>query len=278
MSKDTYFWVRVYDYVYDRDSHEKGVLLDEFYLKDVVGGRDGAKIEVKSRYVGQSSKDIGFSKPRKRDGLYAIVMDSNKFFFDRFYAHIETFCFWCHKPIKGKACDFPREFIGEGHWYHDGDDVFMDLDKTAYFCRYDCKRTFRDSLRFEGEFQEKEEGRNGEVFGYIYLMYNRAKDVYYIGQTRFMPFFRWQEHIKEGKKGDIKDLTFSVLTEVNRRSSLSDELNQEYLNNVESWWIAKYREEGCEVFNIMNPKLTLSNLRERFQEMIKQQKQLSLEL
>lgn len=262
-----YFWVRVYDYDFERDLYDKGVLLDEFYLKDIAGGRNEAKQIVKERYVGQTSSEIKFAKPKKKtNGVYAIVMDSDKFFYDRFCVTVNTFCFLCHQPVIGKASEFPSSYL-------DGYD-----EEATYFCSCKCKSDFYQKINpySEGEFQEKEEGANGQIFGYIYLIYNRQENVYYVGQTRFMPFFRWQEHVKDGKKGDIKDLSFSVITDVRRDNKASNDQNQAYLNSIEAWWIAKYQQEGYKVFNISNPKITVEHLKARFDEMVKKRVQTSI--
>ncbi|MEK5183240.1 GIY-YIG nuclease family protein [Paenibacillus sp. FSL P4-0288] len=267
-----YFWIRVYDYVYERDQYEKGTKLDEFYLKDMTN-REEVKAHIRNMYSSNSSKDLKFAKPKKgASGIYAIVMESTQFYHDYFYCQLDTFCFWCHKPVQGKASEFPREYIGDDHFYAPRDDVFNDHSKTAFFCTYECKRHFLNSKRNnEGEFQVKEEGENGNVYGYIYLIYNREKDSYYVGQTRFLPFFRWQEHVKGGQKGDIADLTFTVLTQVNRDHTKNDEKNQEYLNNIEAWWIQKYHMECSNVVNITKPKITIQDLKDRFTEMVEKQ-------
>ncbi|MGV2886153.1 GIY-YIG nuclease family protein [Paenibacillus taichungensis] len=276
-SATTYFWVRVYDYNLERDGMEKGTLLDEFYLMDIEGGRAEAKQKVLEKYCTNTSKELKFAKPKKKSGIYAIITDTEKYWYDRFYAQIDTFCFWCTKPIKGKASEFPRSYIGDGHYYASRDTVFTDLTQTAYFCTTNCEIHFKRSQKSdEGEFQVKEEGNNGDIFGYIYLIYNRAEDQYYIGQTRYMPFFRWQEHVKEGKKGHISDLSFSVLTEICRDKTCDDQQNQQYLNNMEAWWIDKYRFEGHQVFNISKPKITIDYLKERFNDMVIRQEQMSL--
>jgi hypothetical protein len=267
MPGTNYFWVRVFDYNFDRDAYDKGIMLDEFYLKDLVGGREEAKQAVRDRYSGKAQNEIAFAKPKKqKSGLYAIVKESSKFFYDRFTKMIETYCFTCHKPISGKASEFPRAYL-------DGE-----TEEATYFCNYDCKRDFHQKVDpfSEGEFQVKEEGESGDIFGYIYLIYNKAENVYYVGQTRFMPFFRWQEHVKDGGKGDIKDLSFCVLTEVRRNRKQNDEFNQAYLNSVEAWWIAKYGEEGNQVFNITKPKITIEHLKELFNDIVKKQQSLTV--
>lgn len=251
-----YFWIRVYEYNYGRDGRDKGIMLDEFYLKGDTLTRDEAKNEVKNRYIGQTRENISFAKPRKKDGLYAMVMDSEQFYYDYFSKEIDTYCFHCHKPIKGKWRDFPRETI----------------NNTEYsFCSYECRNKLHLNQRYEGEFQEKEK-LSQKIAGYIYHIYNRIQNKHYVGQTKYLPFFRWQEHIKNGAKGNITDLTFDVITEV---TCESQEDGQKYLNNAEAWWIKKYIEEGYEVFNVTVPKLTMDDYEKAFNDMVKKQIQLN---
>lgn len=253
-----YFWVRIYDYKKDEELKEhtenlvwenfKGTLLDEYYLcgKDMT--REIAKQEVMKR-----SGVEKFAKPRKNDGIYALVMDSNQFFYDRFYVEIDDFCFNCHCHIKGKEKDFPRIT-----WGND--------EKPYYFCSYDCRRDtqIKTNPNYDGEFQNRTGYvGNGGVYGYIYHIYNRKTNMHYVGQTIYMPFFRWQEHVKSSLKGDITDLVFETITEVRVKS-------QEYLNNVEAWWIKKYIEDyGREnVINITVPKITMEELIEEYSKIV----------
>lgn len=245
-----YFWVRVYDYVFQRDENEKGILLDEFYLKENDLTREKAKYKVKDKYNQIVEKELKFSKPRKKDGIYAIVMTSNEFYYDWFYKKIDTICFHCHKPIKGNWREFPR----------------IEYEEKEYsLCSYECKNKLYMNLYYEGEFQEKEKVSD-RIVGYIYHMYNRIENKHYVGQTKYLPFFRWQEHIKSGGKGDITHITFNVITEVRCKYN---EDGQQLLNNVEAWWIKKYIEEGYDVFNITIPKFTLKDYKTKFDNMVR---------
>lgn len=266
-----YFWIRVYDYQNDRDQQGKGIMLDEFYIKDVT--REAAKEDVRNRYTGKSQSDILFVKPKKRNGLYAIVMESNEFFYNRFTIELDTFCFnhTCHKKIVGKMGAFPKTILPN----LSGNSEFVE----AYFCSYDCMRQTYDLLRgSEGEWQTKEEGLNGDVFGYIYHIYNRLENTHYIGQTRYLPFFRWQEHVKSHLKGNINDMVFSVITEVRRNPLKNNVVNQQVLNSVEAWWIAKYREDGYDTINISQPRITVADLKYKFDEMVTRVRQEVLDL
>lgn len=133
---------------------------------------------------------------------------------------------------------------------------------SSFKCSYDCRMVVQRKINpySEGEFQEREGyENNGGVYGYIYHIYNRSTNMHYIGQTVYMPFFRWQEHVKSGLKGDITDLIFETITEVRVKS-------QEYLNNIEAWWIQKYiHDYGREnVMNITTPKITMEDLIKEF--------------
>ena len=199
-----YYWIHIYDYQRGEELREftendiwngfKGTLLDEYYLCGEAMTRDAAKAEVKTR-----SGVEKFAKPRNGNGIYALIMDSNQFFYERFNIEIDTVCLNCNKPIKGKMKDFPHIIHG---------------DKKYHFCCYACKREVLQEINpyNEGEFQEREGYEtNGGVYGYIYHIYNRKTNMHYIGQTVYMPFFRWQEHIKQGLKGNITDLILKPL-------------------------------------------------------------------
>jgi hypothetical protein len=277
-----YWWVRIFDYNYERDLEDKGTLLDEYYVEDV-DSRDKVKEIAKKKYCGESSDKLLYAKPKKKDGIYAIVMESSKFFYDRFYLKIKTRCFYCLNEIEGRECDFPSQTIQnkdndldvkKSEFLINEDDISN--EETVYFCSHDCKHNLNADIRYEGEFQTKEVEVSGSVFGYIYLMYNRIENKYYIGQTRYYPFFRWQEHIKSGGKGNITDITFNVISEVKRNKKIDESGNQEYLNNVEAWWISKYIEEGYEIQNVTIPKLTISDFKRKYNEMIAKEGQLSI--
>lgn len=251
-----YYWVRIFDYKHDNELKEftavnifddyKGALLDEYYLCGESLNRNEAKTKVIEK-----SGVTKFAKPRKSDGTYALVMESTQFFYDRFNVEVDTVCFNCHKPIKGKMKDFPYIKYGE---------------EKYHFCSYDCRRETQEKISpyVEGEFQEREGYEsNGGVYGYIYHIYNRKTNMHYVGQTIYMPFFRWQEHTKSGLKGDICDLVFETITEVRVKS-------QSYLNDIEAWWIRKFIEDyGLDnVMNISIPKITMEELIKEYSRIV----------
>lgn len=265
-----YWWVRVFDYKNEIDEFDKGTMLDEFYLKEIET-REEVKAIVKNKYSGSSQSELMFAKPKKTDGLYAILMESDEFFYNRFNIELNTFCFWheCHKPIVGKMMNFQKTTIYDE----------QEKSNDVFFCSYDCKRKFHDAQYCsEGEWQSKQEEESGNVIGYIYHIYNKVENVHYIGQTRFLPFFRWQEHVKSGQKGAVTDLVFDVITEVKKDLKKERSLNQQLLNSAEAWWIAKFQEDGFNTINISHPRITIAEMKQRFNEMVSRVKQEALAL
>jgi hypothetical protein len=45
---------------------------------------------------------------------------------------------------------------------------------------------------------------------------------------------------------------------------------------IEAWWINKFNEEGYKTFNATKPRITIAVLKEKFDDMVARQKQLSL--
>jgi hypothetical protein len=131
------------------------------------------------------------------------------------------------------------------------------------FCSYECRRQTTSKLKGdEGEWQEREGyDRNGGIFGYIYHIYNRRTNMHYIGRTKYMPFFRWQEHVKSKTKGEITDLVFDIICEVRVKDN-------QYLNNIEAWWIQSFIDECGKdrVMNISIPQLTIQKLMQEYQD------------
>ena len=260
-----FYWVRIYDYRYsdelktlaDESSYNfekyKGVLIDEYYVYGIGMTREEAKSEVVKR------SDISrFAKARNNgDCRYCLILSSNKFFYDRFYKTYYGYCFNpdCRKIIHGKAKDFIKvnyERLGTPH------DEAKKLPEL-YFCSFDCRNHVENkilNINDYGEWQEREGSEdNGGVCGYIYHIFNKKTMKHYIGQTKYMPFFRWQEHVKSKLKGDICDLVFDTIAEIRYN-------NKEYIDNIEAWWINKYIDEyGRDmVMNIDVPKITISDL------------------
>ena len=257
---ENYYCVRIYDFKladnekskgYGHLDETKGTLLDEYYVCGENLTRDKAKEIVKNR-----SNVNRFAKPKKSDELYAILMDSNKSYADYCCKRVHTKCLCCGKDINGMYYGFPKETI-------DG--------KEYVFCDWKCKQRFyADTGMIEGEWQEREDFNNTGNIGYIYHIYNRRTDKHYVGKSLYMPFFRWQEHVKSKLKGDICDLMFEVITEVPYDQRKSEADNKLILNDVEAWWIKKFIQDFSEdnVMNITKPALKVSDFIQKWERLV----------
>ena len=241
----TYYWSRIFKYSKKFDNVGKGTLLEENYHKDM------ELVDIKKKYKEKYGEGLYYRKPQKADGIYAIILPSKVSFYNR-AQEVTSLCINCEKELKGRILDFnlidissaekPTAYID----YESPD--LLNPKKIGICCSYDCKtRYLKKSTQYEKtEFQVKEPlAINGkEIGGFIYEIYNRADNSYYVGKTKYSPFFRWHEHYKSGEKGNIEDLSFRVLCTVTAPSEL---------NNAEAWWIHQYRESGKTLLNKVQP-------------------------
>ena len=132
-----YYWICIFDYKSDEELKDytdidvwearRGTLLDEYYLC----GEDMTREDVK-KAVKEKSGVERFAKPRKGSGTYALVMDSNAFFYERFMIDVDTFCFNCHKKITGTVTQAALESLA----YNGGARAFAEKLKNKIIQRY----------------------------------------------------------------------------------------------------------------------------------------------
>jgi hypothetical protein len=169
----------------------------------------------------------------------------------------------CNKEISGKFDDYKYKSTYLANY---NEFEATSEDKYRYFCSNDCKQNYYEKRKVESSGVENWQDRTSYagILGYIYHIYNKATHKHYIGQTKYLPFFRWQEHIKQGEKGELSDLVFETITTVyENKSDIS-------LTAVEAFYINKYIEKfGKEnVVNSSVPKFNFDKLEEQYQALI----------
>lgn len=90
--------------------------------------------------------------------------------------------------------------------------------------------------------------------GYIYMISKKSTNEFYVGQSRYVPIFRWGQHLLTDrfKLENIDDYKFEVLEIVN---------DMKLINEREAYWINKKRNENPSLsLNIMIPKEHIPNL------------------
>lgn len=270
-----YYSIFIYDYDIHRDGNDEGVLMDNFFVKGKTISDCHQAMAKKyplsfCKKIYSDKKSLLESNATK--GLYMAISVIDESIYNHETAEIDDICFYCHTPIKGKESSFPKENIS----LIDEDDYDFDEDEemiTVHFCSHECKQNYLHDLNPDDtpKTLKRTTDSSGKIFGYIYHIYNRAQNTHYIGQTKFLPFFRWQEHVKSLKKGQLKDLEFSVIAEI----PVCENAKQ-LLNDTETWWINKYRDEGYNTFNIVEPKVSKRTFKEKYDAMVSEYKQESL--
>lgn len=242
MSEPKYWWCRVFTFI-DNDTT---LPIKEFYV--VAATLD----ECKRKIVDGSKTQIKFwSKPRNSKEDYIKIMESSSYYYDRYVEMqqpLHEYCYICHSPIDGDRKHYQHlKVYGFG----------ASSNEYRYFCSNECKNEYNQKKKTLISDTEQWQSRTSiyGVIGYVYHIYNKATHKHYIGQTKYMPFFRWQEHIKQNEKGHIEDLMFETLCEVRG-------IDSELLNKAEGYYINQYIEKFGKdyVMNGTIPKFDLKQL------------------
>ena len=271
---EKHYSIKIYNYDKTRDKEGEGILEDNFFL--MADSIEDCFKQMAKKYSPQFLTKIFKNKKSMLEmginrGIYMDLTIVDKSVYDNETVEIEDYCFYCHTPIKGKESSFPKEKVSLVDEYDFDEDEESEV--IVHFCSHDCKKKYLHDLNPEEvplTLKRTSDEKKG-IFGYIYQIYNRKENTYYIGQTRFSPFFRWQEHVKSLKKGQLIDLSFSIITEI----PVCENAKQ-LLNDSETWWINKYKDEGYKTFNIVEPKISKRTFKEKYDEIVAENKQQSL--
>lgn len=245
-----YLHVSVYKYNYKFDHFTKGTLIEEN------GYIDTSKDAIIQMLHEKYGEDLLLKKPNRCDGIYAVIQKSSAYNYYR-NTVVHSFCITCKKEIRGKLSDVepidisiadkPKTFIDYEHYKEN----IYNPHFIAIACTKSCKNAYINKCSiYEKKNHEKRsdlttQDTNRLVGGFIYEIYNRTTDMYYVGKTIHSPTFRWNEHIMGGKLGTIDELSFRVITVV---------ANRDELGSVEAWWIHQYKDEGKKMMNSVQPK------------------------
>jgi hypothetical protein len=120
-------------------------------------------------------------------------------------------------------------------------------------CRYDFvekehKKLMKDkNMDFDpNEWISQDMFSNNDIAGYIYRITKKSTGEFYIGQTSYVPIFRWGQHLRSDRFpiSDIHDYTFEVIETVPLGTNILER---------ENYWIHKYYESAPDKsLNIQN--------------------------
>lgn len=209
----------------------------------IVDNREQFKSIIKEEY----GNDIKFrnSKNLKPGDLYCIIIGEHCYNTENYFVKITSKCSYCgcklegyFKPIRFDNYELDRQLYG--------------IDKELYdkemFCSHTCKnnrlnylkeKLSKDTDRLENAdiwvdkslFSESQS--SNKIIGYIYKITKRSTGEFYIGETTYVPIFRWGQHLitERFPLSNIEDYIFEVIDTVYEGTNIFD---------VESKYIKEY--------------------------------------
>ena len=210
--------------------------------------REHFKELIKEEY----GENISFRNSKKLNigDLYCIIIAEHCYNTERYFNRIEYTCACCGAKVVGYVDKAERL----SNWEIKSD-LCNQLDKYSdvLFCSYNCKHSFIKKERqkcladglIDESFITREDFKNNDIAGYIYKISKKSTGDFYIGQTVYLPIFRWGQHLKTDRfnmKG-LLDYQFEVIEIVPTNENLLER---------EKYYIQKYyKENPSKSLNIM---------------------------
>ena len=214
----------------------------------ICDSREHFKELIKEEY----GNNIAFRNSKKLNpgDLYCIIIAEHCYNTERYFNRIEYTCACCGCNVVSYIDKSERL----GNW-EVKNELCNQLDKYGdlRFCSYKCKQHFITKERnkcfaaglVDESFIKREDFKRDDIAGYIYKISKKSTGEFYIGQTIYLPVFRWGQHLKTDRfdmKG-ITDYQFEVIEIVPVSENLLER---------EKYYIQKYYKESPEKsLNIM---------------------------
>lgn len=209
-------------------------------------------------------KKIHFINSKKlvEGDIFITIISENCYNTAQYFIVDDYKCACCGKDFKAnkhmlKKIYYPRKFahICEEKYLVDEEEI-----ENMTFCSELCRAKKEKEITDEYESFIKENNIVSDLYvskhqiskndGYIYLITKKSTGEFYIGQTKYVPMFRWIQHLKTErfKLENILDFRYEVLEVI-------PNYVPELLNERESYWINKKRDENPGLcLNIIIPK------------------------
>lgn len=196
--------------------------------------RDDFKSVIKSMYGDNIA--FRYSKKLKEGDIYCIIIGEHTYNSERYFGKVEYECSCCHNKVTTSlGYDVRFDSYSISNYLYNIEEY-----KQMRFCSNQCmnlkldelKQTIKpndDNLNFWVD--NKMFDRSG-VIGYIYKITKKSTNEVYIGQTKYVPIFRWGQHLKTDRF-DIKnilDYQFEVIREVKSGENIL-EIEKEYIKD-----------------------------------------------
>lgn len=194
-----------------------GVLNKELTMDcKICESREHFKELIKEEY----GENISFRNSKKLNigDLYCIIIGEHCYNTERYFNRIEYTCACCGGKVVGYINNSARL-----ENFEIKNELCNQVDKYGdlRFCSYKCKEHFKTKERqkcladglVDESFITREDFKRDDIAGYIYKISKKSTGEFYIGQTIYLPIFRWGQHLKTDRfdmKG-ILDYQFEVI-------------------------------------------------------------------
>lgn len=254
---------RVYEIIDDNGYKDK-IMLDQTIC--CCNSREHFKEIMKDMY---SPKKVNFANSSKLDigSIYINIISENCNNTEQYFIVEDYTCSCCNKNFKSNK-KLLLKFNGSWRLKWACSEKYQEniheIENMVFCSNYCRDKKTKDLI---SEYQEY--AKNNDLMqdhwiskesfkkyksGYIYMITKKTTNEFYVGQTRYVPIFRWGQHLltKRFELENIEDYIFEVLEIVE---------HLDMLNERESYWINKKRNENPELsLNIMIPKEKQPNL------------------
>lgn len=210
--------------------------------------RDAFKAYIKDIYG--SDIKFAYSKKYKPGQQYCIIIGEHCYNAEKYFNRITYNCTECNLTVTGwldKCIRIPDYIIRT--------DLNGDFESygNLRFCCNKCFDRWLDKEKFKlhddnysSDFIGRESFYNEAITGYIYKISKKSTGEFYIGQTMYIPIFRWGQHLKSDRfpVDNLTDYTFEVIETVPKGQNILER---------ENYWIHYYYNENPEKsLNIQN--------------------------
>lgn len=199
---------------------------DREHFKSIIRGMYGENIPFR------------YSKKLNPGEVYCIIIGEHCYNPERYFNRIELTCDYCGakvttyfgKPIAFDDYEISRDLYGAEEY------------RNKRFCSHKCKSDFLkqevqtiapgDNDHFWVDKEGFTKIQDETIIGYIYKITKKSTGEFYVGQTMYVPIFRWGEHLHTDRfpLKDISDYQFEVITPVYKGQNIL-EVEKSYIQS-----------------------------------------------
>lgn len=214
----------------------------------VCDDRDQFKDIIRSEY----GEDIAFkySKKLKEGDLYCIIIGEHCYDTEKYFNKVTFKCDYCGSEVT----TYIKKHVDIDNYTIKYSLANIDDYRTKRFCCEYCRSSYvKDEIerlkREDQDFVEdgwitRDSFTQEHLAGYIYKITKKSTGEFYVGQTVYVPVFRWGQHLKTErfKIDNILDYEFETIELVPKGQNILER---------EAYWIKKlYNENPDKSLNI----------------------------